>query len=102
MNIYEAYQEVKKDKIISVTIGDNIYFILQTTETPMGTKRIIQISLEDSCLLKVKMPKELADIEYKELEQICLGAFNELTRFEIVTKEHILLCCQNEWKNNNK
>ena len=96
MNVYEAYLEVKQGNIVRADIGRDTYFILRTIEMPILNERIIKIDL-DSAEIGNKCPEHIGNLDYDELENICITSFEEKSSFKVVSMDELMKECQDYW-----
>ena len=98
MNILEALKAAEEGTYIRCDIECSVYYIIQTTLEPFGDKTLMKIQLDYT--YEDKMPSELSDLEYQELDSVCLSAVrSEL--YTIVTSEDIISEIQAWWKEEN-
>lgn len=101
MNILEAWNAVKQNKIIKYydEEDDQTTFFLQTILHPFEEKDVYSIDLYESCD-RPSPPTSLADLLREELTSFCIKALDH-TGFEIVTVEDMLSMAQQIWRENN-
>lgn len=100
MNFWEAYQQIKKGKIIRSNVNDVFEFYCENHSLPIKDSILIKVPRFQASLDE-EMPLNTSDLEFDEVDDICVDALENL-EFKEVSEEEMMKEIQEYWKSRKK